>query len=159
MPANDGRFDFDFIIGEWVVNHQRLNERLVGCKDWSHFSGRSKTTKILSGLGNLEDNYLELPQGGYSAIAIRSFDADKGHWSIWWLDGRSPSVLDKPVVGKFVGDVGEFYAEDSLNGRSIRIRFLWKRLGPNAARWEQAFTESTKEDWETNWTMDFSRVS
>jgi len=156
--TNDGRDDFDFLIGEWTVQHRRLNERLAGCQDWTEFTGRSQTAKILSGLGNLEDNYLDLPGGGYCAVALRSFDAVQNHWSIWWLDGRSPSELDKPVVGQFKGDVGEFYAEDTLEGRKIQIRFLWKKRGPNDAQWEQAFRESGTQDWETNWTMVFHRI-
>ena len=66
--------DFDFIIGSWTVEHSRLKERLNGCQEWIGFSGQSTTTKILSGLGNLEDNLLHLPEGDYRAAAFRSYD-------------------------------------------------------------------------------------
>jgi hypothetical protein len=35
--------DFDFIIGDWLVRHKRLNARLVNCTDWTAFEGRSST--------------------------------------------------------------------------------------------------------------------
>jgi hypothetical protein len=79
--------DFDFIIGEWRVTHLRLNERMVGCQDWSTFVGDTTTRKILGGMGNLEDNTLYFPTETVHAVALRSFCSKSGTWSIWWLDG------------------------------------------------------------------------
>ena len=53
--------DFDFFIGDWRVEHRRLKERLVGCTDWEVFAGTTSTRKILGGMGNCDDNHLELP--------------------------------------------------------------------------------------------------
>ncbi len=152
-----GAQDFDFIIGQWRVHHRRLKERLAGCTEWIEFEGTSETRKILGGLGNLEDNLLDLPEGAYRAAALRSFDPASGLWSIWWLDCRSPRQIDTPVVGGFEDGRGVFEAEDHLNGKPIRIRFLWIPRGPDSARWEQAFSPDAGETWETNWTMDFTR--
>jgi hypothetical protein len=38
----------------------------------------------------------------------------------------------------------------------VHVRFVWLRLGPNSARWEQAFSFDG-QTWETNWTMAFTR--
>jgi len=46
-----------------------------------------------------------------------------------------------------------------LEGREIRIRFLWKKLGRDLAVWEQAFSIVGSAEWETNWTMEFTRIS
>ena len=150
--------DFDFIIGDWRVRHRRLKERLVGCAEWQEFEGISSTRKILGGRGNVEDNLLHLPDGPYRAAAVRSLDAARGQWAIWWLDGRSPHQLDTPVVGRFDQGQGSFYAEDTLAGRPIRVRFLWLPVTADAARWEQAFSADAGQTWETNWTMDFVRI-
>ena len=75
--------DFDFIIGDWTVEHSRLKERLTGCQEWVDFSGESSTTKILGGLGNVEDNLLHLPEGDYRAAAFRSCDMASKTWAIW----------------------------------------------------------------------------
>ncbi len=151
--------DFDFIIGDWRVLHRRLKQRLVGCTDWMEFEGTSTTRKILGGLGNLEDNVLELPDGAYRAVAMRSFDPATALWAIWWLDGRSPHQLDTPVVGRFEHGTGLFYADDTLDGMPIKVRFTWTLLDAEAARWEQAFSADGGNSWETNWTMDFARIS
>ena len=153
--------DFDFIIGDWRVLHERLNSRLTGCAEWTRFEGRTSTHKILGGWGNIEDNLLHLPSGPYRAAAMRSFDAATGQWAIWWLDGRSPHTLDVPVRGGFENGVGEFYADDQLDGKSIRVRFTW-RIGSDAEgghpQWEQAFSADGGVSWETNWRMQFIRI-
>ncbi len=62
-----------------------------------------------------------------------------------------------PMVGGFVGDRGEFYGEDVDEGKPIHARFLWQRLGPDKAHWEQAFSYDGVT-WETNWVNEFERV-
>ena len=147
--------DFDFEFGRWVVHHRRLNRRLCDCTEWTEFSGRSSTRPILGGAGNLEDNELDLPEGPYRAVALRSYDSAKGQWAIWWLDARQPHALDVPVVGSFEAGVGTFFAKDFLEGRPIKIRFTWDTRTPQAPRWEQAFSGDGGQSWETNWIMQF----
>lgn len=151
--------DFDFFIGSWIVTHKRLNERLEGCTEWTAFSGTTVTQKILGGWGNMDDNVLEIPTGTYRAITLRTYDAKLKTWSIWWLDGRTPGHLDVPVVGTFKDGIGTFYADDTLNGKPIRVRFQWIATTPDAPRWEQAFSPDGGISWETNWIMEFTRKS
>lgn len=149
--------DFDFIIGDWQVQHRRLNSRLTGCTDWTEFRGLSSTHKILGGFGNVEDNILQFPEGDVRAAALRSFKRETGKWAIWWLDGRSPHQLDTPVIGGFTGDTGEFFANDTLRGMPIKVRFVWRTNPGGKPSWEQAFSADAGATWETNWTMEFSR--
>lgn len=149
--------DFDFVMGDWLVKHSRLKERLLNCVDWLKFDGEMSTQKILGGFGNLEDNVLYLPEGECRAIALRSFNVATGQWSIWWLDGSFPDQLDVPVVGAFQDGVGTFYANDTLRGLAVKVRFLWSQTNVDQLRWEQAFSIDDGLTWETNWTMDFHR--
>ncbi|MGQ0798552.1 MAG: hypothetical protein ACT4NL_00365 [Pseudomarimonas sp.] len=151
--------DFEFAIGDWQVRHRRLRERLVGCTEWIEFAGEMSTQRVLGGFGNVEDNLLHLPEGSYRALAMRAFDPCSKRWSIWWLDGRAPGQLDVPVVGAFEDGVGTFFADDTLNGVPIRVRFLWITVDPTAPRWEQAFSSDGGTNWETNWTMAFRRAT
>lgn len=159
MPLDalsDSPTDFDFIIGKWTVRHERLNELLVGCTEWTTFSGESSTVKTLGGFGNLEDNLLRYPNGDARAIAVRSFSPALGTWSIWWLDGRNPGTLGVPVIGQFDAGIGTFYADESLNGAAIRVRFTWFSSTTENPRWEQAFSDDDGNTWETNWRMEFT---
>lgn len=151
--------DFDFMIGDWRVEHQRLNARFAQCDEWTAFTGLSSTSKILGGFGNLEDNLLEFPEGSFRAVAMRSYCIDSGNWSIWWLDGRNPTQLDTPVVGRFSDHVGLFFADDILNGQAIKIRFTWTATPGENPRWEQAFSMDAGASWEVNWKMTFIRLS
>jgi hypothetical protein len=149
--------DFDFILGDWQVRHRRLNARLTGCTEWTEFRGTSSTRNILGGLGNVEDNVLDFPEGQVRAAALRSFDLASQTWSIWWLDGRAPHRLDVPVIGAFAEGRGTFFANDVLAGRPIQVRFLWHSNLGGDPHWEQAFSADGGVRWETNWTMEFQR--
>jgi hypothetical protein len=152
------RHDFDWLVGSWKVRHHRLKGRLVGSTEWEDFDGTSKLWLTLDGLGTVDDNLLELPGGTYRAVGIRAFDPKTSQWAIWWLDGRNPSQIDVPVRGGFKDGVGTFEADDTLNGKPIRVRFEWSRITKNSAHWEQAFSPDGGRTWEVNWRMDFTRA-
>jgi len=111
----------------------------------------------LAGQVNIDDNELALPTGPYRALTLRAFDPISATWAIWWLDSRHPHHLDPPVVGRFEAGVGTFYGDDVLDGRPIRVRFLWHDITPTSCRWEQAFSADGGATWETNWVMTFTR--
>ena len=150
--------DFDFYMGTWRVHHRRLKERLAGSDEWEEFEGTSRAWPILDGAGNVDDNVLELPSGTYRAISLRTFDPETDHWSIWWLDGRTPGRLDPPVVGEFKHGVGTFLAADTFNGRRIIVRFVWSDITDRTCRWEQAFSTDGGTTWEVNWIMESTRI-
>ena len=155
--AADGRADFDFFFGRWAVSHRRLRKRLAGDTSWDAFGGTCDTRPILGGLGNFDDNAIDLPGGSYRAATLRTFDPATRQWSIWWIDGRNPSTIDVPMRGTFADGVGTFLCEDVFEGRPIQVRFRWSRITEGSARWEQAFSADGGETWETNWIMDFAR--
>jgi len=112
----------------------------------------------MGGSANMDDNLLHLPGGTYRALTLRSYDPASKQWAIWWLDGRTPHTLDVPVRGSFTDGKGVFDADDLLNGKPIRVRFAWSDITTESAHWEQAFSADAGATWETNWTMDFTRV-
>jgi len=150
--------DWDFLVGRWTVRHRRLKARLAGSTEWEEFNGTSALSPTLGGAGNVDDNLLELPSGTYRAVGIRAFDPKSSQWSIWWLDARYPTAIDPPVRGGFKDGVGTFVGHDTLNGRPIKVRFLWSQITANSAHWEQAFSPDGGATWETNWLMEFTRA-
>lgn len=156
--APSGTKDFDFLIGHWRIRHRRLRRRLQGCDQWDSFDGTSQVWPLMNGQGNVDDNRLELPGGPYRAVSLRAFDPATGQWAIWWLDGRWPGQIDVPVRGGFADGVGAFEADDTFEGRPIRVRFVWSQITPRSARWEQAFSDDGGASWETNWVMQFERT-
>ena len=149
---------FNFEIGKWTVRHRYLNERLADSHNWLDFEGTSQTWATMGGHANVEDNHIDRPGGAYRAMAIRAYDPGTETWAIWWIDGRNPHHLDPPVKGRFHNGVGTFVCDDTFNGKPIKVRFIWSKITPNAAHWEQAFSPDGGKTWETNWEMHFTRV-
>ena len=152
-----GSRDFDFLIGRWTVAHRRLRRRLQGETQWDRFGGRCEMRPLLGGLGNIDDNIIELPDGTYRGSALRLFDPAKGLWSIWWADSRAPG-LQPPVHGRFANSVGTFLGDDTLRGRPIRVRYIWSDVTATSARWTQAFSPDAGAMWEDNWVMEFTHA-
>jgi hypothetical protein len=150
--------DFDFLVGSWKVRHRRLKERLKGCTEWEEFPGTTTLRPIMGGAANVDDNVIELPSGTYRAASVRTYDAATGQWAIWWIDGRLPhGPLDPGMRGRFEHGVGTFFADETIDGRPVRVRFLWSHITATSARWQQAFSADGGANWETNWVMDFER--
>lgn len=154
-----GLRDFDFLVGEWRVHSRRLKERLAGSDEWIEFDGAITSRKLMEGYANVDDTVFNMPEGVYRGVAPRAYDPRTGQWAIWWIDGRNPfGDLDPPVKGRFVKGVGTFYADDTLRGQPIKVRFTWSHITPTSARWEQAFSADGGKTWETNWTQRLERV-
>jgi hypothetical protein len=152
--ANDGRNDFDFFIGSWTCRHRRLRTLLAAADDWHEFPGTSVARKILSGIGNIDEN--EFPTQGFSAMTLRLLDPARRLWAIYWANSVT-GVLFPPVFGRFENGEGRFHGNDEHAGQPIKVAYLWSRITPESCRWEQSFSRDGT-DWEINWIMDFTRA-
>lgn len=157
QTKNDGRNDFDFLIGTWKVHHRRLVDRLKGSTDWEEFEGDTLDRKILEGLGNMDENILHRKSGSIHAISLRLFNPESKEWSIHWSTNLT-GALDVPMIGGFKDGLGEFYSQEVFEGQHIYNRFIWSKIIANSCQWEQAFSADGGKTWETNWIMEFERV-
>jgi hypothetical protein len=158
-PNLSGLHDFDFLVGSWRVHHRRLKERLANSSEWVAFEGTCTMRPLMEGYGNVDDNFLDMPGNPYHGVGLRSYDTKTGDWAIWWVDSRMPHApLDPPVKGHFVNGVGNFYSDDTLRGKTVRVRYTWSHITANSAQWEQAYSPDGGKTWEMNWHMDFERV-
>ncbi len=152
-----GKSDFDFLIGtDWNVRNRVLAERLAGCDEWTEFDARLlDVRKILGGLGNI-DRFVGTRDGeSFEAISLRLFNPQERTWTIYWADTVS-AVLTQQVVGGFESGVGRFSGNEIHDGRNVQLRFLWTDVTESSARWEQAYFDADRDDWETNWIMEFT---
>lgn len=148
--------DFDFHNGSWTVHNRRLRERWVGSDEWEEFPSTAVGMPILDGTGHMDQ--IAMPTKGAAGLTLRLFDPERMEWSLYWASSRS-GVLFPPVVGRFSGGRGEFYGDDSDEGRPVRVRYIWSGITPTFCRWEQAFSADGGHTWETNWIMEFTRAS
>lgn len=150
--------DFDFLDGTFAVANRRLAERLVGCREWIEFPARLEGhRKLLGGLANLDRFVAELDGVPFEGVSLRVFDPSAGLWTIHWMDTLSPRLTEQ-VVGGFRDGVGEFHGEELFQGRAVQLRFRWDEVTPESARWQQAWFDFERGEWETNWVMEFTRI-
>ena len=146
--------DFDFLAGDWRVVNRRLRVRNSGCTEWDEFPATSRAALHLGGVANVDE--LTISNRTCAGMTVRHFRLADQQWTIRWISARTGDI-DPGVVGGFQCDRGEFYGEDLDDGRPVKVRFIWNRLGPDAARWEQSFSYDDGP-WEINWIMEFTRA-
>lgn len=148
--------DFDFFHGEWEVRHRRRTDFLDPDSGWEEFGATNRCWSLFDGAANVDE--LDVPSQGWKGLTLRLFDRETEQWSLNWSSSRSGKLFP-PVIGRFDGDRGEFYGDDTYDGKNVRVRFVWSGISETAARWEQAFSVDGEDTWVTNWVMDFSRPS
>jgi hypothetical protein len=154
--ATSSSKDFDFLVGTWKVHNRRLKARHVKSSEWDEFPGDLTLRLILGGLGNVDE--VAFPTKGWSGFTLRLFNPETRLWRIYWVNSRD-GLMQEPVVGSFDGKVGEFFGDDTDDGKPIYVRYRWDATNPARPRWEQAFSLDRGKTWETNWTTDFTRVN
>ena len=147
--SNDGRHDFDFLHGRWLLRNERLRERLAGSDDWEVFAATQECRPILDGLGNI-DNFLTDWGDGFEGMSLRLFNPAMREWRIYWASNRD-GVLEPPVIGRFEaaadgGRVGTFIGRAEHAGAPVLARFIWNQISVNAAHWQQAFSGRRRRD-------------
>jgi hypothetical protein len=150
--------DFDFFMGKWQVRHRRLKQRLAGSTEWEEYDGTTHWQPILGGIANFNDSVVNRSTGTYRGMGLRAFDARTNTWTDWYLDGRDPTKVSLDGTGRFVDGVGTFFSDDTFEGKSIKVRGIFKPLGADAAQWEQAFSPDGGQTWETNYVMHHKRI-
>lgn len=147
--------NFDFFVGSWTSTQRRLRKVLDGCDDWYEFPGVSRCWSVLDGAGNIDE--VTFPTQGFGGVTLRLFDPQRDEWSLYWASSRSGLALP-PQVGRF-GDDGRglFTADDTFEGRPIKVVYVWSDITDDSCRWEQAFSADDGATWETNWVADFRR--
>jgi hypothetical protein len=156
-PASS-KNDFDFFVGSWKVRNRKLNRRLADCNEWTEFAATSECRKLLNGFANTDSFYATFDGKPFEGMTFRLFNPLTKLWSIYWADSNVV-VLDVGQIGSFDGNIGEFFARDTFDGKPIIVKFNWDKTNPNEPIWSQAFSTDNGETWEWNWYMYFEKES
>ena len=153
----EGPADFDFILGSWTIKNRVLDKPLTGSSTWYEFDSTSVNRPVWGGTANVEEWDGTSPKGHIQGLAVRIYDPATKRWSIYWADRRT-ATMGAPVVGSFTNGRGEFFSDGTFNGKPTRERVIWSRPTKETARWEQAISIDGGRTWETNWTMELTRM-
>lgn len=154
----DGQHDFDFELGIWRTHLTRRLHPLSGSTTWVEYDGTTSVRPVWNGAANLVELVVDGSAGHFEGLSLRLYNPQTRQWALSFsniVDGQ----IAAPTIGSFTGDRGEFYQQDTLNGRAISVRFVISRIAKNAVHFEQAFSADGGKTWEVNWIADDTRVA
>jgi hypothetical protein len=153
----DGQHDFDFEIGSWKTHVRRLVHPLTGSTTWVEYEGTTVVRKIWNGRANLLELEADGPAGHFEGMNLRLYNPQSHQWSLNFANSNS-GTLSQPTVGEFKNGRGEFYDQETLNGRAIFVRFVISDITTDSCRFEQAFSDDGGKTWEVNWIAIDTRL-
>lgn len=153
----DGSGDFDFEIGKWKTHLRRLVKPLTGSTTWVEYDGTTVVTKIWNGKANLVELDVSGPTGHIEALSLRLYNPESHQWSLNFANSAG-GTMAIPTVGEFKNGRGEFYDQETLNGRAILVRFVISDISANSCHFEQAFSDDGGKTWEVNWIATDTRL-
>ena len=155
--ARDGQHDFDFELGAWKTQLSRRLNPLTGSNTWVEYEGTTVVRKVWNGGANLVELQVEGPAGRIEGLSLRLYNAQSRQWSLNFAN-RKGGTLAPPTVGEFKDGRGEFFAQETLDGRAILVRFVISDITPSSCHFEQAFSDDGGKTWEVNWIANDTRV-
>jgi hypothetical protein len=153
----DGQRDFDFEIGTWKTRLSRRLRPLTGSTTWVEYEGTTIVRKVWNGRANLVELEVGGAAGRIEGLSLRLYNPESRQWSLNFSNSAG-GTLSEPVFGEFKDGRGEFYGQESFNGRAIFVRFIISDITPNSCRFEQAFSDDGGKTWEVNWVAIDTRV-
>jgi hypothetical protein len=153
----DGQHDFDFEIGTWKTHLSRLLHPLTGSTSWAQYDGTTVVRKVWDGRANLVELEVDGPAGHLELASWRLYNPESHQWSLNVASSRN-GVMQAPTIGAFNGGRGEFFDQETYNGRAILVRFVISDITPDSCHFEQAFSDDGGKTWEVNWIATDSRV-
>lgn len=153
----DGQHDFDFHIGTWKTRLRRLLNPLSGSTTWVEYEGTTVVRKVWNGRANLVELVADGPAGHFEGLSLRLYNPQSRQWSLNFANINN-GVITQPTIGEFKNGRGEFFDQETLNGRAILVRFIISDITPNSCRFEQAYSDDGGKTWEVNWMATDTRV-
>lgn len=153
----DGQHDFDFEIGTWKTHLKRLVHPLTGSTTWVEYEGTTVVRKVWNGRANLVELVADGPAGHFEGLNLRLYNPQSHQWSLNFANSNGGS-LSQPTIGEFKNGRGEFYDQETLDGRAILVRFVISDITPDSCHFEQAFSDDGGKTWEVNWIATDTRL-
>jgi hypothetical protein len=151
----DGSHDFDPLLGSWKFHLKRRLNPLTGSNTWVDFEATGSCRKVYDG-SQIEEFHAEGAGGSIEGLTLRTYNPTTHQWRLYWAN-QKVGVLDPPQVGEFKNGVGQFFAQDTVNNKTILVRFRWTNLNTRP-HFEQSYSDDGGTTWEVNWITDQTRV-
>jgi hypothetical protein len=158
QPLRDGQHDFDFHFGTWRAHIKRLVHPLSGSTTWVELDGTVTTRKIWDGRANLEEIEAGNATAHFKGLTLFLYNPESHQWSQNFADIDDGALSQNPLMGKFKDGRGELFDQETFNGRTILVRFVWSDITPNSHHVEQSFSDDGGKTWEPNFVAALTRL-
>jgi hypothetical protein len=119
--------------------------------------GVSVDKPIWNGRANVVELESDGPSGHLELLSLRLYNPQSRQWNLYFA--TSPvGVLSDAMTGDFHNGHGEFFAQTTVNGRTVLARFTVAKLSDTSALSEQAFSADGGKTWEVNWINRYTRA-
>ena len=141
----------------WKTHLSRLLHPLTGATSWVEYEGTSVVRKVWNGRANLVELEADGPAGHLQALSLRLYNPQSRQWSLNFSNSNG-GTMSPPTIGEFKDGRGEFFSQESLDGRAILVRFVISVIAPDSCRFEQSFSDDGGKTWEANWIAIDTRM-
>jgi hypothetical protein len=152
----DGQHDFDFNIGTWKTHIRRLVHPLTGSNEWVDLNGTVHVRKVWNDRAQLEEIEADGSGGHLEGLTLFLYNPQAHQWGQYFVDSAE-GVVNQPQIGEFKNGRGELFDQESFNGRTVFVRFVWSDITPNSHDVEQSFSDDGGKTWEPNFVATLTR--
>jgi len=159
--VRDGQHDFDYLLGAWSIHLKKRLRPLTGSNEWIEFDGTVVCRPIWNGHAEVEEFTVDSTEKNIHihGLAVRLYNPGTREWSIYWANEKNGVMDTTAQIGHFTDGTGEFYGQDTLDGKPIFVRFRWTNTTSPAPHFEQAYSEDGGRTWEVNWITEQRHVN
>ena len=153
---HDGQHDFDSLAGTWKGHTKYRAHPFASSDTWIEFDGTETFQKIWNGA------MLELSEvasvKGPVGLMLYTYNPQSHQWYVYFANSKDGKV-GLPNVGEFRNGRGEFFVQDTLNGKSLLNRYVWSQIASNSPHFEESWSSDGGRTWELARIVDLARAS
>jgi hypothetical protein len=155
---HDGQHDFDFNLGTWHTHIKRLEHPLTSSNTWVEMQGTVVVRKVWDGRAELEEIEADGGASGhFEGLTLFLYNPEAHQWSEIFSNSKDGTVA-QPSIGEFKNGRGEFYDQETYNGKTILVRFVWSDITADSHHVEQSFSADGGKTWEPNFVATLTRA-
>jgi hypothetical protein len=154
--GRDGQHDFDFNVGVWKTRIKRMLDPLSGSAESLELNGTVTVRKVWGGRAQLEEIEADGPRGHWEGLTLFLYDPKTQQWSQTFA-GSANGTFSPGLIGSFHDGIGELFAQDTFNGRSIFVRARWSDITPNSHHFEEDYSDDGGTTWHPAFIANLSR--
>jgi hypothetical protein len=129
---------------------------LSGSTESLELNGTVTVRKVWGGRAQLEEIEADGPRGHWEGLTLFLYDPKAQQWSQTFASSAN-GTFSGGLIGSFKDGVGELFAQDTFNGRSILVRGRWSDITPNSHHFEEAYSDDGGATWHPEFIANLTR--